>query len=179
MAWKGDGVDVSAHQIVFLVWIFCSFLVDAIGSATGSLIGEVRGRGEETGGLAREGVVLGAGAGVGLAGVILAGAWGFDGISAVCNGDGAVRDLVLLVLPGVVVMQPVNGFVFVADGVLQGMQEFEFEARAMILAVGIGVAVVAGMEVGGMGGGVLEHVWAGFAAMQFSRFLLTGRKLFR
>ena len=49
--------------------------------------------------------------------------------------DPSVADAVMPLVPILAVSQPINGFVFVADGVLQGYRAFRYEAVAMLAAI--------------------------------------------
>ena len=84
--------------------------------------------------------------------------------------DEPTRDALRPLLGLLVVAQPLNAAVFAADGVLQGAGEFGYQAKAMVLSVGVAVLGFIGLERYGVGtGDTLVHVWEGLLVLQLAR----------
>ncbi|GMH56110.1 hypothetical protein TL16_g02060 [Triparma laevis f. inornata] len=192
---------ISSHQVACLIWFLSSFAVDAIGSAAQTLVAEEIGR--EGNPISKANVALELGVKAGglllvaatvfcygfdgvaalthndaeAGGLLLVAAtvfcYGFDGVAALTHNDAEVMEGVASVLPIVVLCQPLNGAVFVADGVLQGANEFDYEAKAMATSVAFAVTFIALAEGLGLDGTTLVHVWEGMAILQASRAITT------
>ncbi|CAN0463324.1 unnamed protein product, partial [Discosporangium mesarthrocarpum] len=80
-------------------------------------------------------------------------------------------------------MQPLNSFVFAGDGVLQGSQDFVYEALSMVTSGTVAIAYVAACSGGfwanastatavgaGSGAGLID-VWVGICVLQACRAL--------
>lgn len=147
--------------------------MDAIGSAAQTLVAEEIGR--EGNPISKADVALELGVKAG--GLLLVAAtvfcYGFDGVAALTHNNAEVMEGVASVLPIVVLCQPLNGAVFVADGVLQGANEFDYEAKAMATSVAVAVTFIALAEGLGLDGTTLVHVWEGMAILQASRAITT------
>ena len=79
----------------------------------------------------------------------------------------------------VILAQPLNSFVFAADGVLQGAEEFTYQAKAMALSVASAFGLFAFLQyttfaqdviLGGESDALL-NVWYGLIMLQFMRGL--------
>ncbi len=129
-------VDVAAHQIAFEIWNFTALTLDAIAIAGQALIGRLLGASEVDDAhdagrrMLQWGVVWGIAMGV----VILLTRNALPGIF---TNDLLVRDLTAFLLVFVGIMQPINGVVFVLDGLLIGAGDVRFLAWAMVFAAAV------------------------------------------
>ncbi|KAL3803694.1 hypothetical protein HJC23_003748 [Cyclotella cryptica] len=178
--------SVAAHQIALQLWLLCSFLCDALATASQALVADGIGRGD--GGAVRSvsktvfrwGLVLG----LGLSLILWIGTEsGF--LIDFFTGDEATRIELSKLLAIVIFAQPLNSFVFAADGVLQGAEEFPYQAKAMALSAVTAMSVFAILEYTALGrgsilaggGDTLIHVWYGLIALQSMRGLTSFVKL--
>lgn len=125
--------DVAAHQIAFEIWAATALALDAIAIAGQALIGRLLGASEVTDAHAagRRMIQWGLAWGVvvGIAILLL-----HEVLPGIFTHDLLVRDLAAFLLLFVGVMQPINGVVFVLDGLLIGSGDVRFLAWAMVLA---------------------------------------------
>ncbi len=129
-------VDVAAHQIAFELWSALALMLDAIAIAGQSLIGRLLGASEvddaRSAGrrMLQWGLVWGLVAGV----VVMV----FRNVlPALFTHDALVRDIAAFLLVFVSIMQPINGIVFVLDGLLIGAGDVRFLAWAMAAAAAV------------------------------------------
>ncbi|MDO5499068.1 MAG: MATE family efflux transporter [Propionibacteriaceae bacterium] len=120
---------LAAHQVINSLWLFLAFALDAIAIAAQAIVGRYLGAGdartvrELVGMMVRWGVWFG----VLLCAIFLiARTW----IPVVFTPDPAVRELVATVLIVVALLLPLNGIVFVLDGVLIGAGDARYLAIA-------------------------------------------------
>ena len=89
----------------------------------------------------------------------------------------ALKPLLLLLI----VAQPLNSFVFAADGVLQGASAFAYQAKSMVLRVLVGILSFFCLQYfGGKGTeseSTLIYVWYSLVILQFVRGLTSLWKL--
>lgn len=120
---------LAAHQVVNSLWLFLAFALDAIAIAAQAIVGRYLGAGDAgtvrdlVGMMVRWGVWFGL-----LLGVVfvLARTW----IPRVFTPDQEVRDQIAAVLIVVAILLPLNGLVFVLDGVLIGAGDARYLAIA-------------------------------------------------
>mmetsp|Transcript_42975 Transcript_42975/g.86878 ORF Transcript_42975/g.86878 Transcript_42975/m.86878 type:complete len:582 (-) Transcript_42975:501-2246(-) len=132
---------VSAHQILSSLWLFISFALDSFAIAAQALVADARGRGDAQ--LARQVSLhaLAFGLGVGLVFALLFQTVPAEVIVGVFSSDPAVVATAAPVLTlWLTAALPLNGIVFVGDGVMQGYRAFEFEAKAMLFATAVAAA---------------------------------------
>jgi putative MATE family efflux protein len=135
-------VDLAAHQIAFELWSFIALGLDAIAIAGQALLGRYLGAGDVAGArrIGRRMLEWGAGLGV-IAGLAVVAGRGV--LPDIFSDDERVVALASFLLLWVAVMQPVNGVVFVLDGLLIGAGDQRFLAWAMTAAF-VAFAPVAG-----------------------------------
>ena len=163
-------VDVAAHQIAFEIWSFLALVLDALAIAGQSMIGRFLGAGSalEARAAGRRLLEWGAGAGVVLGvAVLVLRPW----LPHLFTNDAAVATLAGFLLLWVAVLQPVNGVVFVLDGLLIGAGDMAFLAWAMwiafaVFATGAVLVLVLGLGIG--------WLWACLAALMLSRLTVLG-----
>ena len=163
-------VDVAAHQIAFEIWAFLALVLDALAIAGQSMIGRFLGAGSaaEARAAGRRLLEWGVAAGVVLGAAVLGlRPW----LPDLFTGDASVAALAGFLLLWVAALQPVNGAVFVLDGLLIGAGDMGFLARAMWIAFAVFAAGAVAVLVLGLGIGWL---WACLAALMLSRLTVLG-----
>lgn len=147
--------EVAAHQIAIRLWIFLALVLDALAIAGQALVGKELGRNREdtaravSNRLALLGTVFGV-----LLSVLLTilspwlGLW--------FTADNAVLAAFASILPFVILMQPLNGLVFVWDGVIIGAASFRYFAWSTAAAA---VSMIGSLIVVAATGAELVGVW--------------------
>ena len=159
--------DVGAHQIAFELWSTLVLALDALAIAGQSMIGRRLGAGDIDGAhvVGQRLLRLGLAAGFLAAAFFVA----FRGVLPhLFTSDAEVASLAAFVLWWVAALQPVNGVVFVLDGLLIGAGDLRFLAGAMVVAAAAFVACAAGVLVTGAG---LGWLWAAIAVFMVARLL--------
>jgi putative MATE family efflux protein len=149
--------DVAAYQIAFQILLFLALLLDALAIAAQAMVGRFLGASDEhqARAAARRMIEWGILVGVGFAVVLAAlDPW----IVRIFTDDPEVRDLATEMLLVVALLQPLNGLVFVLDGVLIGAGDQRYLAGAMAVAT-LGVFAPALAVVVLADGGLLA-LWA-------------------
>jgi MATE family multidrug resistance protein len=158
---------VAAHQVAAQLWTFLALLVDALAVAAQALVSKHLGADDP--GTARRvsnrllqwGLAVGVALGLGFWALrpVLPGFFTNDP-----DTIQALRDVYLFV----VVLQPLNGLVFVWDGIYMGAEAFSYLAKAMIgtaLAAAVVLLLVNPMDWG------LTGVWWGITTLMAGRLL--------
>jgi putative MATE family efflux protein len=129
-------VDLAAHQIALEIWSFLALVLDAIAIAGQAITGRLLGAGAVTEARAagRRMIVWGLVAGTVFGVAIFALR---TVLPPIFSGDPLVRDLAVFLLILVAIMQPVNGVVFVLDGILIGAGDLRFLAWGMVGATAV------------------------------------------
>lgn len=157
--------DVAAHAIAFELWNLLALVLDAVAIAGQAITGRLLGAGAvgEARAAGRRMIEWGVMSGVvlGAAVVLLR-----PVLPHVFSDDPAVTALAAFLLWWVAVMQPVNGVVFVLDGILIGAGDLRFLAGAMVAAavafVPAAVAVAA-LDLG------IGWLWAALGVLMLAR----------
>jgi len=167
MAARVGVTAVAAHQVAAQLWTFLALLVDALAVAAQALVSKHLGA--EDPGTAREvsnrllqwGLAVGVTLGLGFWALrpVLPGFFTDDPETV-----GALLDVYLFV----VVLQPLNGLVFVGDGLYMGAEAFSYLAKAMI-GTALAAAVVLLLVIP-MGWG-LVGVWWGITTLMVGRLV--------
>jgi putative MATE family efflux protein len=165
-------VELAAHQIAFELWSFLALVLDSLAIAGQAMIGRLLGAGrvEEARAVGRRMVGWGVVAGV-LFGLAVGG--GRHVLPGIFTGDGEVVAVTAFVLVFVAVLQPLNGVVFVLDGVLIGAGDMRFLAVAMVGAAAVFVPAAAAVLVLGLGIGWL---WAAIGLLMTARLVALGAR---
>jgi putative MATE family efflux protein len=162
--------DLAAHQIAFEIWSFLALALDAIAIAGQSIIGLRLGAGDAPGARAAGrrmlewGVVAGLGAG--LLVLVLR-----PVLPDLFTDDPAVLALAGFLLLFVAALQPVNGAVFVLDGLLIGAGDLRFLAWAMVGAMAVFAPAAAAVWALGLGIGWL---WVAIGLLMLARLAALG-----
>lgn len=175
----GASASVAAHQVALQLWLLCSFLCDALATASQALVAD--GIGRKDADAVRDisqlvfkwGLILGLTLStclwIGTSSGILIDFFTSDELTQIELGK---------LLTIVILAQPLNSFVFAADGVLQGAGEFAYQAKSMALSVVCAFAMFTLLEytsfghdvvLGGSSGDTLVNVWYGLITLQFMR----------
>ena len=163
-------VALAAHQIAFEIWSFLALALDAVAIAGQALIGRYLGAGDVVSARrsGRRMLEWGVGAGIGLGLVTLA----LHSLAPrVFTSDPAVIDVCAFLLVFVAVSQPVNGAVFVLDGLLIGAGDLRFLARAM--AISFAAFVPCALAVLALGAGI-GWLWAALTFFMAVRLITLG-----
>ena len=156
---------VAAHQIAMQLWIFMALVIDAFAIAGQAIVGKELGGGNR--GEARQvsnrllalGVSFGVLLGLGLAALSpWLGSW-FTNDAAVVAAFGSI-------LPFLIFMQPINGLVFVWDGIAIGAAAFPYLAWSTMAAGATAIAFLVAVSAHGWG---LVGVWVGIVALMVVR----------
>ncbi len=163
-------VEVAAHQVAAQLWLFLALVIDALAIAGQALVARYVGEGRPDDAravsdrLLAMGLLVGVGLGIAL--------WAARApLAAAFSDDPTVVATVLAVFPFVAAMQPLNGLVFVWDGIFMGVQDFRFLALAMVLsALMAGVLLAAVLPLGwGLAG-----VWWAITGLMVARAATLG-----
>jgi len=126
-------VALAAHQIAFEIWSFLALALDAVAIAGQAIVGRYLGA-DDVDSARRSGrrmIEWGVGAGVAFGGVTIA----IRGlVPHLFSNDAAVVGVAGFLLIFVAVMQPINGVVFVLDGLLIGAGDLRYLAGAMVVS---------------------------------------------
>lgn len=161
-------VEVGAHEVAFAVWSLLALALDAIAIAGQAMIGRFLGAGDTA--TAREvgrrmlqlGVVAGA-----IVGAVVLLTRPF--VPDVFSGDQDVVSLAGFLLLFVAFLQPVNGAVFVLDGLLIGAGDMAFLAKAMVGAALAVVPLAVYVSVAGLG---IGWVWGAITVLMVARLVV-------
>ena len=163
-------VEVAAHQVAAQLWLFLALVIDALAIAGQALVARFVGEGRPEDArmvsdrLLAMGLLVGVALGVGF--------WAARGVlAAAFSDDPAVVATVLAVFPFVALMQPLNGVVFVWDGIFMGIQDFRFLALAMALSALLAAALLAAVLPLGWG---LGGVWWAITGLMVARAATLG-----
>jgi putative MATE family efflux protein len=165
-------VPLAAHQVAFEIWSFLALALDAVAIAGQAMIGRLLGAGDAAGArvAGRRMITWGVLAGLGSGALVLAASpW----LPRVFSPDDEVIALAGFLLVWVAALQPVNGVVFVLDGVLIGAGDLRFLAVAMVGAAAVFVPAAVLVAVLDLGVG---WVWASLALLMATRLAALGAR---
>jgi putative MATE family efflux protein len=163
-------VTLAAHQIAFEIWNFLALSLDAVAIAGQALIGRYLGAADRASARrsGRRMIEWGLAAGVvlGLATIALR-----TVLPHAFSSDPAVVELTAFLLLFVGVMQPVNGVVFVLDGLLIGAGDLRYLAAAMLVSFVAFLPFALAVPALGLGIGWL---WIALLVFMFARMVTLG-----
>lgn len=158
---------VAAHQVAAQLWLFLALLVDALAVSGQALVSKHLGSGDEDAARSVANRLLQWGIGVGILLNVI-----FyllqPVLPAFFTDDPATVAAVLSVFPFVAFLQPLNGLVFVWDGLYMGAEAFAYLAKAMLLSAGAAAVVL--LLTNPMGWG-LQGVWWGISTLMGVRLV--------
>jgi len=158
-------VAVAAHQVAHQLWLFLALVVDALAVAAQALVSKHLGADDPDAArsvsdrLFQWGLAVGVALGVGF--FLLR-----PVLPSFFTDDPATVAALLDVYLFVALLQPLNGLVFVGDGIYMGVEAFSYLAQAMIATALAAAAVL--LLVVPMGWG-LTGVWWGIATLMGGR----------
>jgi Na+-driven multidrug efflux pump len=182
---EAASASIAAHQIALQLWLLCSFVCDALAAASQALVADGIGRGDSDSIRSISQTIFKYSLGLG---IFLATALGIGDASGFLlnffTEDVATQNALRPLLSILIAAQPLNAFVFAADGVLQGASEFTFQAKSMVLSASIAIASFFGLQYLHSGGeaaaeavdtvhssDTLIHVWYALIILQIMRGL--------
>eukprot|EP00536_Pseudo-nitzschia_multiseries_P004983 jgi/Psemu1/238104/estExt_Genewise1.C_890027 len=179
---EAASASIAAHQIALQLWLLCSFVCDALAAASQALVADRLGRDDAAG--VRDvsktifaysfvlGSTLAAALGVGNFSGFLLNLFTTDKLT-----QDALKPLLLLLIGA----QPLNSFVFAADGVIQGASLFAYQAKSMIISVLVAFATFFGLQhvsdKESDSGSILIYVWYSLIVLQLMRGITSLWKL--
>lgn len=177
---SGASANVAAHQIAIQLWTLCSFICDGLAAASQGLVADALGREDQDDvrNITKtvfayslvQGVLLGIVLQIGSSTHFLLGAF---------TSDTSTQLALSNVLTLVILAQPLNSFVFAADGVLQGASEFTYQAKTMALSAATAWTSFEVLQYfNGDGAMTLEHVWCALIILQLTRGITSMVKVF-
>jgi putative MATE family efflux protein len=181
----GD-TTLAAHQIGAQIWTFCALFLDSTAIAAQALVGRLLGAGQVDAALALGRRLLWAGAllGIAFAAVLAA---GYAVIPRAFTSDPAVIDKAHVLWPFLVLMMPLNGWVFALDGILFGAGDLRFMRNVTAAAAVLGYLPITlatagfGWGLAGIWMGISAFIWirscVGFARWRGRRWLIGGARL--
>ncbi|MFB6232136.1 MAG: MATE family efflux transporter [Salinibacter sp.] len=170
MAARVGVTAVAAHQVAAQLWTFLALLVDALAVAAQALVSKHLGADDSRTARIVSNRLLQWGLAVG---IVLG--LGFFALRPVLPGFftddpdtiAALREVYLFV----VLLQPLNGLVFVGDGIYMGAEAFSYLAKAMVGTAAAAAVVL--LLVTPMGWG-LPGVWWGITTLMLGRLFTLG-----
>lgn len=158
--------EVAAHEVAFAIWSFLALGLDAIAIAGQAMIGRFLGAEDTVTArqVGRRMLELGTAAGIasGLVVLVLR-----PVLPDVFSNDPDVLALGSFLLVFVALLQPINGAVFVLDGLLIGAGDMAFLAKAMVGAALATAPVAFSVAVLGLG---IGWVWGAITVLMVCRF---------
>jgi len=164
--------ETAAHQVAFEIWSFLALSLDAVAIAGQAITGRALGAGDVVGARRAGRRMLQWGFCAGVAGglvVIGLRPW----LGELFSDDPEVVVLAGFLMWWVALLQPVNGIVFVLDGLLMGAGDVRFLAQAM---VGAFVAFVAAAGVVLATGAGVGWLWAALGVLMTARLVPLWRR---
>jgi len=179
---EAASASIAAHQIALQLWLLCSFVCDALAAASQALVADRLGR-EDSAGVRDVSKTIFAYSF--LLGLTLAAALGVGNYSGfllnLFTNDKSTQDALKPLLLLLIVAQPLNSFVFAADGVLQGASLFAYQAKSMVLSVLVALASFFCLQYFGRkeseSGSTLIYVWYSLVVLQVMRGITSLWKL--
>ncbi|MGI8794304.1 MAG: MATE family efflux transporter [Acidimicrobiales bacterium] len=165
MASRMGAVAIGTHQVAFQVWSFLALLLDALAIAGQAMVGRFLGAGDADRAVraGRRMLQWGAVGGIGT-GLLVVGARPF--VLPLFTSDREVIELGLSVLLIVAVMQPINGVVFVLDGLLIGAGDLRYLAGAMAASSVTFIPLAIAIRMSGRG---LVALWGAVCILMLTR----------
>lgn len=158
---------LAAHQVALQLWLFSSFLIDGFAISANSFgarhLGE--GRADLRQALGHRLLALGGLTGVAFA---LSYAWAREPLQGLFTPDRELHALLDTIWPIVAWTQPMNGLVYVYDGLLFGARDFAYLRRHMLIGAALCFAPLVLLAVG-RGSKGLPLVWLALAALNAYR----------
>lgn len=157
VAAQSGELTLAAHQVVFTLFTFLSFALDALAIAAQAMVGHARGAGGDTSPLIRTFMRWALGYGV-IVGAVLA---ALSPVIAIpFTQDPAVRGMVTSTVLILAAFQIVAGLVFVLDGIMIGQEDMAFLALTCTVTLVIYAPMLLGLAQ--LPGVTLHWIWLTF-----------------
>ena len=179
---EASSASIAAHQIALQLWLLCSFVCDALAAASQALVADAIGRENQSDVRAVSKTIFAYSLGLGL---LLASALVIGDLSGFLlncfTTDDATQAALRPLLNVLILAQPLNAFVFTADGVLQGVSAFSYQAKSMVLSASVAIGsfftlqYFDGTDVAAST--TLIHVWYSLVILQLMRGITSIWKL--
>jgi Na+-driven multidrug efflux pump len=164
--------NVAAHQVAIQLWLFCSFMADALAAASQGLVADALGRQDGEGAREISKVVLAYSVGLGLLLTLMLQLGASSNILLdFFTQDTATQKALSHILILIIAAQPLNSLVFASDGILQGAEEFTFQAKSMALSGAVAAGSFLLLQNFGQSSDTLFHVWSALVVLMFMRGL--------
>ena len=166
-------VPLAGQQVAYRVWYLLSLSLDALAVPAQVYVSAALGTGDQEAArlAARRTLVLGLAAGIALAVITIALAFG---VPQAFTADPAVRHDAVVALLCAALTQPLAALAYVYDGVILGLGDYTAMRRAMILAIfAFAPLALAVLRFHWLG---LPGVWAALACWLAARSVLLGRR---
>ena len=166
-------VPLAGQQVAYRVWYLLSLSLDALAVPAQVYVSAALGTGDREAArlAARRTLVLGLAAGIALAAITIALAFG---VPQAFTADPAVRHEAVIALLCAALTQPLAALAYVYDGVILGLGDYTAMRRAMILAIfAFAPLALAVLRFHWLG---LPGVWAALACWLAARSVLLGRR---
>lgn len=158
---------IAAHQVAAQLWTLLALTLDALADAAKTLVPRYLGKDQRHHAkqAANRALLWGTVVGVGL-GVVFFVLQPL--LPRLFTDDPEVIRVVLMIFPFIILAQPLNGLVFVWDGIFMGLEQWSFLALAMAISAGVAAAVL--LLVLPLGWGLMG-VWWGLITLMVMRAL--------
>ncbi len=156
---------VAAHQVAMQLWLFMALVIDAFAIAGQAIVGKELGAGDRSTARAVSNRLLALGASLGVllaVGLAALSPW----LGSWFTTDAAVVAAFGVILPFLILMQPLNGLVFVWDGIAIGAAAFTYLAWSTTAAGVTAIALLVAVNAYGWG---LAGVWSAIVALMLVR----------
>lgn len=175
MAARMGTAVVAGHQVAVELWMFLVMVLDSIAIAAQALTGRYLGLGDSAGAKAIGARMIRWGIGFGIfLGLTF---WLMRGLlPRIFTSDPEVLGVVASVFAIVAAFQPLNGYVFVLDGILIGASDARYLARGMLLSAVCAVPLTFLSLRLGWG---IRGIWAALGVFMVVRALTVGRRFAR
>jgi len=168
--------SMSAHQIGVQLWILGSFISDALAAASQALVADGMGRKDSLRIRTVSQTVLIYSMILGIILALLL-SLGTDGVLQLFTTDVDTQQALKEIIPLIILAQPLNAYVFAADGILQGASEFPFQAKSMALSGAVGAVSFLAINSNDSSSSMLVHVWTALLVLQLVRGITSTVKM--
>ncbi len=181
MATRSGNNDIAAHQISLQLWFLCSFICDALAAASQALISDAFARNDTDGirnickSIFMYSLALGS-----FLSVLLYLSNESGVLFTIFTNDKPTQESLKNIILILTLSQPLNAYVFAADGILQGASEFVYEAKSMMLSASVAVVCFFLLEAStGTANDALDNVWYALVSLMGMRGLTATYKIMK
>ncbi len=174
---ESAAANIAAHQISLRLWILGSFLCDALAAASQALISDSIARNDDDGtrkickSIFMYSLVQGS-----LLSLLLFILNLYNVLFPMFTNDISTQESLKSIFLILTLSQPLNAYVFAADGIIQGASEFVYEAKCMLLSALVAVVCFFILE-SSSNINELESVWYSLVILMVMRGLAATYKI--